>query len=71
LFKTSTGHFHTAFYFWYRNIHILNAGCFEGQTLFLRRKMLNPAIGGWIVEMRLTNQANDVVAFNPSWIPFF
>lgn len=65
------GHYHTAFYFWYRNIHILNGGCFEGQTLFLRRKMLNPAIGGWIVEMRTTKKPNDVVAFNPTWIPFF
>lgn len=65
------GHWHTAHYFWYRNIHILNAGCFEGQTLFLRRKMLNPAIGGWIVDMRTTKKPNDVVSFKPAWIPFF
>lgn len=65
------GHYHTAFYFWYRNIHILNAGCFEGQTLFLKRKMLNPAVGGWIVDIRLSNEPNSVLAFKPAWIPFF
>lgn len=64
------GHFHTAFYFWYRNIHIINAGCFESQSLYLLRKMLNPAIGGWIIEMKLSKK-NEVLAFKPAWIPFF
>lgn len=64
------GHYHTAFYFWYRRIHILNVGCFQGQTLFLKRKMLNPAIGGWIVEMRISPDGKNVVAFKPAWIPF-
>ena len=65
------GHFHTSFYFWYRNIHIINAGCFEGQTTFLARKMLNPAIGGWIVDLRLGKKKNDVIACQTGWIPFF
>jgi predicted phosphodiesterase len=64
------GHYHTAFYFWYRRIHILNVGCFQGQTLFLKRKMLNPAVGGWIVEMRISADGKNVIAFKPAWIPF-
>ena len=65
------GHWHTSFYFFYRNIHILNAGCFESQSLYLARKMLNPAIGGWIVELRLGKKRNDVIACQTCWIPFF
>lgn len=65
------GHYHTAFYFWYRNMHILNTGCFEGQTSYLLRKGLNPAIGGWIVDVRTSNIRNDVLSVQPSWIPFF
>jgi predicted phosphodiesterase len=65
------GHYHTAFYFWYRNMHILNAGCFERQSMYLKRKMLNPAIGGWIIELRTTKKPNDVIACKTSWIPFF
>jgi predicted phosphodiesterase len=64
------GHYHTAFYFWYRRIHILNVGCFQGQTNFLKRKMLNPAIGGWMVEMRISKDGKNVIAFKPAWIPF-
>ena len=65
------GHYHTSFYFWYRNMHILNAGCFEGQSLYLVRKMLNPAVGGWIIEIRTSKRPNDVLACKPAWIPFF
>lgn len=64
------GHFHTSFYFWYRNIHILNCGSFQGQTLYLLRKGLNPAIGGWTCEIR-QGKRDRVVAFQPCWIPFF
>lgn len=66
------GHWHTSFYFWYRNIHILNAGCFQGQTSYLARKGLMPAIGGWICKFYQGKQKRDrVVAFQPCWIPFF
>ena len=67
-----SGHAHTSMYFWYRNIHCLMAGCFEGQTTFLLRKGINPAIGGWIMEMRAAkDKKKSVVAIKPSWIPFF
>jgi predicted phosphodiesterase len=65
------GHYHTCFYFFYRNIHILNCGAFQGQTSYLIRKGLNPAIGGWIVEVRTGKEKNDILSITPSWIPFF
>ena len=64
------GHLHTALYFWYRNMHILSCGTFQGQTPFLMRKGLNPAVGGWICEARMGNE-NPLVALETSWIPFF
>ena len=66
------GHTHTSLYFFYRNIHIISAGCFEGQTSFLLRKGINPAVGGWTVKVRIANdKKKSVVAITPSFIPFF
>ena len=66
------GHFHTSVYFFYRNIHVLQSGCFEGQTTFLLRKGINPAIGGWTVQLHLgSDPHNPILAFTPTWIPFF
>ena len=64
------GHFHTSVYFWYRNMHIFQCGTFQGQTPFLARKGLNPAIGGWICKLKLGN-VDRVVALESCWIPFF
>ena len=65
------GHYHVSNYFWYRNMHILNCGSFEGQTLFLLRKGINPAIGGWICTAKKGNGRDRVLAFETSWVPFF
>ena len=64
------GHFHTSVYFWYRNMHIFQCGTFQGQTPFLARKGLNPAIGGWICKVKL-GKVDRVVALESCWIPFF
>jgi len=66
------GHWHTAHYFFYRNIHIINCGCFESQSTFLMRKGINPIIGGWIVSARVSkDRKKSLVAFKPAFIPFF
>jgi predicted phosphodiesterase len=66
------GHFHNAIYFFYRNIHIITGGCFEGQNSFLLRKGINPTIGGWTVDVRIADDnKNSAVAITPSFIPFF
>lgn len=64
------GHFHVANFFFYRNIHIFNAGAFEGQNLYLLRKGLNPAIGGWICKVK-AGKKDPVIALQATWIPFF
>jgi len=66
------GHWHQAFYFFYRTIHIMNCGCFEGQSSFLARKGINPIIGGWTAEIRVANdRRNTILSFRPCFIPFF
>ena len=65
------GHWHTSHYFFYRNIHILNAGCFECQSLFLLRKGINPVIGGWTVKVRIANDKHKtILSITPTFIPF-
>ena len=65
------GHWHTAHYFFYRNIHIINAGSFEGQTSFLLRKGINPIIGGWTMEIRIADdEKKTILSLRPCFIPF-
>jgi len=64
------GHWHTSLYMDYRNIHSLEAGCFQHQTLYLMRKGIMPARGGWIVEMNISPQGS-VSRFCPEFNKFF
>jgi hypothetical protein len=46
------GHYHKADYMYYRDIHCLQAACTQDQTIFMRKKRIQAALGGWIVEMQ-------------------
>jgi len=49
------GHTHQSVYLpSYRGIAAFYVGCFEDQNLFLKRKHIQPMIGGWIIEVGLT-----------------
>ncbi len=64
-----SGHQHTALYFPYRNMHILQAGAFEGQTKLILRKGINPNIGGWIVTIKMAkDNRKTILSFKPEWI---
>lgn len=66
------GHWHISLYFLYRNIHTLNAGCFEDQTPYLLRKGINPIIGGWIIKVKTAHDdKQSIIAFEPQFIPFY
>lgn len=50
---TIVGHTHQTIHMpLYRNVHGFLAGCFQGQTLFLKRKHVTPRIGGWIITVK-------------------
>jgi predicted phosphodiesterase len=46
------GHYHKSHFLPnYRGCFAIQAGCFEWQTTFMRKKILHAAVGGWIVEV--------------------
>lgn len=65
------GHWHSSIYFFYRNIHIFQAGTFQSQTDYQLRKALSPAIGGWICQIKEGKNRDRVVAMESCFVPFF
>jgi len=63
------GHLHQAMYFDHRNIHVFEAGCFQRQTIFLKRKGITPKIGGWIIHAKI--EKGSVVRVIPEYIKFY
>jgi predicted phosphodiesterase len=63
------GHYHKADYMYYRDVHIVQAGCTQDQSLFLRKQKIQVALGGWIIEL---SQSKDgaINRFKSEWIPF-
>jgi hypothetical protein len=45
------GHLHQMANFEVVGVDAYMAGCFESQSIYLKRKGLYPAIGGWILEI--------------------
>jgi len=64
------GHYHNAFYMHYRDIDFLQAGSFKDQGIFEKRLGLNPTIGGWIVDARISSQGGKVERFRPELFTF-
>ena len=50
------GHYHKIDYCFPREVHVIQMGCFQDQTIFMRKKKLQAHIGGGILEL---NQAHD------------
>lgn len=64
------GHYHKAMYFFYRNVHVLQTGCFQGQTPFTRSKSIPIHLGGWIVTIRV-DENGYIQGIAPEFIPFY
>lgn len=64
------GNYHKAEYFFYRNVHVFQTGCFQGQTPFMRGKNLSAQLGGWIVTIRV-NKDGTIQGIGPELIPFY
>lgn len=66
----AVGHYHKAEYLFYRNVHALQTGCFQGQTPFTRGKGISVYLGGYIVTARV--DANGYIqGFAPEFIPYY
>lgn len=66
----AVGHYHKAEYLFYRNVHAIQTGCFQGQTPFTRGKGISVHLGGWIVTIRV-DQNGTIQGFAPEFVPFY
>ena len=66
----AVGHYHKAEYLFYRNIHALQTGCFQGQTPFTRGKGISVQLGGWIVTIRV-DENGYIQGFAPEFVPYY
>lgn len=66
----AVGHYHKAEYLFYRNVHALQTGCFQGQTPFTRGKGISVHIGGWIVTVTVAEDGS-ILRISPEFIPFY
>lgn len=66
----AVGHYHKAEYIFYRNVHALQTGCFQGQTPFTRGKGISVHMGGWIVTIRVDKNGY-IQGFAPEYIPYY
>lgn len=66
----AVGHYHKAEYIFYRNVHCLQTGCFQGQTPFTRGKGISIHMGGWIVTIHV-DQFGTIQRIAPEFVPFY
>ena len=66
----AVGHYHKAEYLFYRNVHALQTGCFQGQTPFTRGKGISVHLGGWIVEIKVDKNGY-IQGIMPAFIPYY
>ncbi len=64
------GHFHKFDWAYPREIHIVQAGCTQDQTPFMRKKRLQAMVGGCLVETKQDNRGC-LVRTRVEWMPFY
>lgn len=61
------GHYHKNIYHNPRGIHVLQLGCTQDQTRFMRKNKLRAHVGGWIVEVNQSPKG-DINRFKAEWL---
>lgn len=64
------GHYHKFNYDYSREVHIVQTGCTEDQTIFMRKKKIQAHVGGLIVRFHQAH-TGEINRFNPEWLPFY
>lgn len=57
---TVIGHYHKMEHIYTRNVHAIQAGCFQDQSVFMRQKRLAADVGGVIVKIHLDPETGAV-----------
>lgn len=64
------GHYHKFDYSYPREVHVVQGGCTEDQTPFMRKKKLQANIGGCVIHIK--QASNGVItSFKVEWLPFY
>lgn len=66
----AVGHYHKAEYLFYRNVHVLQSGCFQSQTPFTRGKGISVHLGGWILIIKVEADGT-IKSIAPQFIPYY
>lgn len=66
----AVGHYHKCEYLFYRNVHVLQTGCFQSQTPFTRGKGISVHMGGWIVTVHVDKNGY-IQRIMPEFIPYY
>jgi len=64
------GHYHKTEYLFYRNIHVLQTGCFQAQSDWMRNKGIDAHLGGWLVEVHV-NDEGEVTRIKTEFLPVY
>ncbi len=64
------GHYHKFNYSYLRNVHVIQAGCTEDQTPFMRKKRLEAHVGGCIIEVT-QNELGVFTSVKVQWFPYY
>lgn len=64
------GHFHKFDYSYPREVHVIQVGCCQDQTPFMRKKRLQAMVGGCVIWVKQTREGI-IRSFKVEWIPFY
>lgn len=66
----AVGHFHKFNYTYARGVHIIQLGCTEDQTPFMRKRRIEAHVGGCILWVK-QNELGIFTSVRVEWLPFF
>jgi len=64
------GHYHKGGYYDIRDVAVIQAGCLERQTPFMRKLSLRAVMGFWIIEARFTDDGS-LRRFRPEFFKYY
>lgn len=64
------GHYHKASYNFIRGVHVVQTGCTQDQTPFMRKKKLAAHVGGWVFEFSV-DKVGAITRFSTQFFPFY
>lgn len=64
------GHYHKYVVFYPRGVFVLQPGCVEDQTMFMRKKHIPAHVGGCILEVKMTTYGG-IGSVTHTWFPFY